>query len=208
MLAAGSSYRALAAKFPGLSRDQLHRHHRRGHVAPAKIANCLAGVETIRELKERAVAENGAVIDYLASLRSILMGAIVRNAEANSASSLMMLSGRMIQTLEAIGRITGEIEKNNPSISVTTNVAVMSDPRMLQLQSGLLAIARQIPEARAPIVALLRDLDAKPSGSLKEAFRGPSGRDAALGLEKPAHELPMPPDAARAGPPLIEGDAA
>ena len=72
--------------------------------------------------------------------------------------TLATLSSRLVEVLREIGKITGEIERLNPSVNVTTNIAIMSDPRMILLQEGLLTIARQVPEARGPIVELLRRL--------------------------------------------------
>lgn len=72
--------------------------------------------------------------------------------------------------LKAIGAITGEIERLNPSISITNNLAIMGDPRMIELQDGLLGVARRVPEARGPIVELLRKLDQpEPSSPARTA---------------------------------------
>jgi hypothetical protein len=199
--AGGATLDSLASRFH-VHRDAVHRHMR--HVPQDRIANYLAGVATIAELRERAAAENGSVLDYLASLRSLLMGAIVRRAEAQSASSLMMLSGRMIQVLEAIGKLTGEIERNNPSIAITNNVAItMSDPKMVALQSGLLSIGRAHPAARSEIVALLRALDAAPGARLAGALQ-----DGASAPETAASGVPWAANAQTDGPPMIEGSAA
>ena len=87
------------------------------------------------------------------------MGAVTASAEANSAFTLATLSGRLVEVLKEIGKITGEIERLNPSISITNNLAIMSDPRMIELTSGLLTIARSHPEVRGDLIALLRNLD-------------------------------------------------
>jgi hypothetical protein len=190
----------VARKF-GVSRDLIWRHMR--HVPQTTIANYLAGPKTIEELRERALAENGSVLDYLGSLRSLLFGAIVTSAKAQSASSLMMLSGRMIQCLEAIGKLTGEITRDDRSINVTTNVAVMSDSRFLELQSGLLRIAREFPAARGSIVSLLRDLDAKGAPGLQGSLPRSSAMDVAPMSSEAPHGLTCP----AAGPPTIEHEA-
>ena len=77
----------------------------------------------------------------------------------------------MVEVLKEIGRLTGEIERLSPSVNVTNNIAVMSDPRMIELQSGLLSIARQVPQAKTPIVELLRrlDLPEQPSAASRTA---------------------------------------
>jgi hypothetical protein len=157
--ASGCSFDALAKKFR-VHKDAIWRHWR-DHVSAEMKTSYLAGPATIAELKERALAEGGTVLDYLVTLRSIIMGAITASAEAQSGFTLATLSGRLVEVLKEIGKLTGEIERLNPGINVTTNIAIMNDPRMIELQSGLLSIARVHPQARAEIVALLRGLDAR-----------------------------------------------
>jgi hypothetical protein len=159
--ASGASLESLARKFK-VSKDSVWRHWK-DHVTADLKTSYLAGPATIAELKERAVKEGGSILDYLGILRSVLMGAITASAEAQSAFTLAALSGRLVEVLKEIGKLTGEIERLNPGINVTTNIAVGSDPRMLELQTGLLMIARAHPAARADIVALLRDLDSRPA---------------------------------------------
>jgi len=161
--ASGASLESLARKFK-VHKDAVWRHWR-DHVSADLKTSYLAGPATIAELRERAAKEGGSILDHLSILRSILMGAITASAEAQSAFTLAALSGRLVEVLREIGRITGEIERLNPSVNVTTNIAIMSDPRMIELQSGLLQIARSHPATRADLVALLRGLDAKPDGS-------------------------------------------
>ena len=161
--ASGASLESLARKFKA-HKDAIWRHWR-DHVSADLKTSYLAGPATIAELKERAVAEGGSILDHLVILRSILMGAVTASAEAQSAFTLAALSGRLVEVLKEIGKLTGEIERLNPGINVTTNIAIMSDPRMIELQSGLLSIARAHPAARADLVALLRGLDAKPDSA-------------------------------------------
>jgi hypothetical protein len=157
--ASGASLDSLARKFK-VHRDAIWRHHKDHLSADLKTAY-LAGPATIAELKERAVAEGGSILDYLGILRSVLMGAITASAEAQSAFTLAALSGRLVEVLKEIGKLTGEIERLNPSVNVTTNIAILASPQFVELQTGLLMIARQHPGARADIIALLRGLDAK-----------------------------------------------
>lgn len=154
--ASGASLESLARKFK-VHKDAVWRHWR-DHVSADLKTSYLAGPATIAELRERAAAEGGSLLDYFTTLRSILMGAITASAEAQSAFTLAALSGRLVEVLKEIGKLTGEIERLNPGVSVTTNIAVFSDPRIIELQSGLLAIARAHPQARPEIVSLLRRL--------------------------------------------------
>ena len=157
--ASGASLESLARKFR-VHKDAIWRHWR-DHVSADLKVQYLAGPATIAALKERAVAEGGSILDYLGILRSVLMGAITASAEAQSAFTLAALSGRLVEVLREIGKLTGEIERLDPGINVTTNIAIMSDPRMIDLQSGLLAIARGHPEVRSDLIALLRNLDSR-----------------------------------------------
>ncbi|MGD0183767.1 MAG: hypothetical protein ABSC25_00790 [Roseiarcus sp.] len=159
--ASGASLDSLARKFK-LHRDAIWRHWK-DHVSADLKMQYLAGPATIAELKERAAKEGGSILDHLSILRSILMGAITASAEAQSAFTLSALSGRLVEVLREIGKITGEIERLNPGINVTTNIAVFNDPKFLELQSGLLAIARTHPGARPDIITLLRGLDSRPA---------------------------------------------
>ena len=159
--ASGASLESLARKFK-LHKDAIWRHWR-DHVSADLKTAYLAGPATIAELKERAAKEGGSILDHLSILRSILMGAITASAEAQSAFTLAALSGRLVEVLKEIGKLTGEIERLNPSVSITNNVAIFNDPTFLELQAGLLAIARTHPAARPDIIALLRSLDAASS---------------------------------------------
>jgi len=169
--ASGASLESLAKKFR-VHKDSIWRHWK-DHVSPDLKIQYLAGPATIAELKERAALEGGSILDHLSILRSILMGAITASAEAQSAFTLATLSGRLVEILKEIGKLTGEIERLNPSISITNNLAILSDQRMIELQSGLLSIARKHPAARGDLVALLRGLDAAaPSRPLPPLIEG------------------------------------
>ncbi len=161
--ASGASLDSLARKFK-IHRDAIWRHWK-DHVSADLKTSYLAGPAAIAELKERAAEEGGSILDYLGILRSVLMGAITASAEAQSAFTLATLSGRLVEVLKEIGKLTGEIERLNPSISITNNLAIMSDPRMIELQSGLLTIARTHAGARGDIIALLRGLDSEPGAN-------------------------------------------
>jgi hypothetical protein len=197
--ASGASLESLAKKFR-IHKDAVWRHWR-DHVSADLKTAYLAGPATIAELKERAAEEGGSILDYLGILRSVLMGAITASAEAQSAFTLATLSGRLVEVLKEIGKLTGEIERLNPGVNVTTNIAIMSDPRMIELQSGLLTIARTHPAARGDIIALLRGLDARPAG-IAGGLLAPVGDDGAAAPGMALGGLPGP-----AVLPIIEGEA-
>jgi hypothetical protein len=206
--AGGASYRSLAVKFPGLSRDQLHRHWLRCVSKQRRLA-LVAGPIKLDELAARAASESRSLIDYLGITRSILFNQLLAGAEAGDRYGVATIAGRLLENLRELGRLSGELRDfaSSTTINQTNNVAIMmSSPQMVELSSGLLAIARQHPLVRPEIVALLRRIDAAgPAGSLS----GPAGKeDGAPMLEKAAGGLPMRPGEARSSPPLNEGDAA
>ncbi len=159
MRASGVSFAALEAKF-GVPRATLHGHWHR-HVGADRRLTYLVGKTTIQEIRERAVEENLSVLDYLAILRSGLMGQFVHQVEADAAVDAAKVAGRVLDVLREIGKITGEIARV-AAPSTTVNVSVNAAPGFADLQAGLLNIARAHPAARGDIVALLRHLDGAP----------------------------------------------
>jgi hypothetical protein len=202
----GVSLDALAKQF-SISRDVLWRHMRTCVSAERKVSyrlSYLAGKETIAALRERAQAEGGSVLDYLLMLRTILMGQITASAEAKSAYTLSTLSGRLVECLKEIGKLTGEIERLNPQIAIQNNIAIMAEPKMVELQAGLLALARAHgPAVRSDVIELLRRLDAAPARDLTGSLQGPEATSIPLGARKAVGGLPRPSGAALGSPPTI-----
>lgn len=159
--ASGASYDVLAVRF-GVSKDALWRHYK-NHVSEQLKASYLAGKATIAELRERAAQESMSVLDYLAIARSMIIGMMTSAAEAGDGFRVGALSSRLVEVLREIGRITGEVDKLGGGVNITNNVAIFSDPRMVELQTGLVRIAREHPDARPALLALLRGLDSKPA---------------------------------------------
>jgi hypothetical protein len=188
--AGGASLESLARKFK-VHKDAVWRHWR-DHVSADLKTTYLCGAATIEALREKAASEKGSILDYLTTLRSILMGAVTASAEAGSATTLANLTGRLVEVLREIGKLTGAIERLNPGVNVTTNIAIMADPRMIELQSGLLQIARLHPGVRQDIIGLLRNLDAKSAGGGGALLTPTAGNGA--DPETPASGLPRPPD--------------
>jgi hypothetical protein len=160
----GASLRSLAKQF-NFHRDQVHRHMR-NHVPASTRAVLLVGKTPLEQLRAKAAEEKGSVLEHLTIARSMTLNAMMSTAEAASWPTFTLLVGRYTETNRAIAQITGELERLSPSIAIQNNIAIMSDPRMIQLQSGLLTIARAHPAARQDIVGLLRRLDAAPSTAL------------------------------------------
>ena len=161
--AGGAGLDALAEKFE-IERTAIWRHWQK-HVSADLKTQYLVGPATLEELRDRAAKENGSLLDYLGIMRSVLVGQLVGQAEAGMAFGVATVSGRLIECLKEIGKITGEITRLNPSVNITNNIAILSDPRFLDLQTGLLVVARKHPEARADLIELVRKLDGRPDAS-------------------------------------------
>src|SRR5580658_1403267 len=161
---AGCSLEAIAVKYSkpehALHRASVHRHCR-DHLDEAARASYLADVP-IQELTARAAKEGVTLLDYLGLIRSTLISQMLVASGVNDGHRVAALAGRSIEVLREIGRLTGELSKIGSAISITNNVAIFNDPKFIELQAGLLAIARAHPDARADIVALLCTLDSRP----------------------------------------------
>ena len=103
----GVSLERLAEQF-GVHKDAIWRHCQKHLTDEAKISY-LAGPAAIADLANRAADENRSLIDYLSITRSILFRQLVRAAEDSNAHQAERVAGRLLETLNAIGKITGEI---------------------------------------------------------------------------------------------------
>jgi hypothetical protein len=107
--AGGASFRSLAAKFPGLSRDQLHRHWR--HLSRDRRLALVAGPGTIEEMAAKAAAESKGLVDYLGITRSVLFNQFLCAAEAGDRNGVSVIAGRLLDSLRELGRLTGELRE-------------------------------------------------------------------------------------------------
>ena len=158
---AGQTLNKLAAQF-SVSKDSIWRHFRQ-HVSAESKAGYLVGAGRIAELVQIAAEENASIVDYLKLNRSILMGQLHRLAQANDANGVASISGRLLDTLKAIGQISGEIGDlaAKTTINIQHNTVILNSAPFTELTMGLLRVTAQHPEARKAIVALLNDLDRK-----------------------------------------------
>jgi hypothetical protein len=157
--AGGASLDKLAEKF-GVERDAVHRHWHK-HVAPEMKASYLCGPAELAGLAEKAAQEGDSVLDYLRMIRTVLTGQLAAVTEAGDARAAAYVAGRLTHTLEAIGRVTGEMgELARSTINITNNVAVLAEhPAFMRVQATMLRALAPYPDARGAVVAALRDLD-------------------------------------------------
>lgn len=164
---AGASQRSVGRKF-GLDKDAMSRHFRL-HVTRERKAELLAGPAKITDLANAAADESRSLLDELRIVRSVLFNQFLTAAEVGDRNGVGLIAGRLLESLDRLGRLSGELRELS---GVTIGqINVFADPKFLALQRGLIEVARQHPEARGSIIALLRDLD---SSDEVKTIAGPS----------------------------------
>jgi hypothetical protein len=176
----GVSLRIVAKRFGLTGKDAVHYHFKR-HVTPERRASLMLGAAKLEELVNQATQESRSLLERMNVATSILFSRFIACAEAGDDNALANIAGRLNTLFRDYAHLTGELRGASVTINQTT-VNILSTPEFVALQSGLLALVRKYPEARADVVSLLRDL--------------------AKG-EAPA----VRPSVAEHGPPLIEGEA-
>ena len=161
MRAGGVTLDRLAEQF-GVSKDSVWRHQK-SHVTAEQIAGYLLGPAKVARLVEVAAEESGGLLDYLKVVRSVLVGQLDRVAQKNDHNGVAIVSWRLLETLKAIGQITGEIGDlaAKTTINIQQNTVILNSQPFTELQAGLLRVCASHPEARKAIVALFLDLDRK-----------------------------------------------
>ena len=169
---AGASFRAIAEKYSTptriVSRSAIHRHVR-DHVDEASIASYLADIP-LEEIAARAAKEGMSLLDYFGLVRSTIIQQMLVASGVNDGHRVGALAGRAVEVLKEIGRLSGELTRIGSTISITNNVAVFADPKFIELQTGLLTIARQHPAARADIISLLRNMESPTTAKRNGAY--------------------------------------
>jgi len=159
--AGGASLDSLAAKF-NVDRDAIWRHWNR-HVSAEMKAGYLAGPVQLQDLAAKAADTGGSVLDGLRAVQVVLMGHLASATEAGDGRAAAYIAARLVHTLETIARISGELGDlaRSTTYNITNNVAVLQDhPAFMKVQASLLRALAPFPDARAAVVAALRDLEA------------------------------------------------
>lgn len=153
----GASLDAVAEKF-GVSRDAIHRHVT-NHVEPEMRANYLAGPIALHQLAQRAADEGVSLLDYLSIMRSTLFRQFDVAASVGDHHGVGMISGRLLETLREIGKLTGELTKATGNIQINNNLLVLQSPLFAEAQSAVISALASFPEARHAVIRELRALE-------------------------------------------------
>jgi hypothetical protein len=162
LLASGASYRSVAAKFGFRSPPTVARHWRQ-HVTKEAKASYLGGAIKLHELAERAQAESMGLLDYLSIMRGQLMRMFQASSETGDVHGVNHTSGRLMEVLNMIAKLTGEIRVlSSGATMITNNIAVLNSPDFARVQSAILAALGPYPDARAAVINQLRLLEIEP----------------------------------------------
>lgn len=165
----GMSCDRVGLKFK-VHRDAVWRHMT--HVTEADRAQLIIDLP-IRELAAQAAEENASLMDYLGICRGVLMKQLFLAADSGDRVGTAALSGRVLEYLKEIGKITGEIS-NLASMTQVNNTAIfVGSPEFAALQTMLIERLRGWPDALAAVIEGLRELDgqAAPEGLANVAAR-------------------------------------
>jgi hypothetical protein len=158
----GLSLDKLADRF-GVHRDAIWRHAK-SHISEADISASMMGRSQIAKLAEVAAEDATSTLDSLKVLKGMLFRLIDVKARAGDETSVSKLAGPLLRTISQLGTLTGEISTlaaTSTVYNITNNQTIINSAPFLELQTGLLRICAKHPEARADVVALFSELDAK-----------------------------------------------
>jgi hypothetical protein len=162
LLAGGAALNAVCRKFSGISRYALARHWD-NHVGEERRATLLLGPVAKAALASRLAEESESVLDHHRATRCALYAALDTAVTANDRNAVALLAGRLTEVNNAIGRLTGQLI-NSPLVQQTT-INFHASSEYVRLRDGLLQLAREHPDVRPHLIALLKRLDSEPNST-------------------------------------------
>jgi hypothetical protein len=155
LLAAGASIKGTARKFE-IDYHALRRHWI-NHVTAEARATYIAGAGATKDQLEAVVAdESVALIDHYRIVRGALYKGLGAASEVGDSNALALLAGRLHENFRDCGRLTGELQRG-PLLNIQNNVLV--NPDYTKAIARIVGAVAPYPEARAAVIAALRDLD-------------------------------------------------
>jgi hypothetical protein len=160
--AGGVPLRAIAERFGLTGKDAVH-YHFKNHVTPERRASLMIGPAQWETLSNQAAQESRTLLERMNVATSILFKRFVACAEAGADYALVGIAGKLNALFRDYAELTGQLREISTSVTINQNtINLIASPEFVALQSGLLAIVRAHPDARADIIGLLRSLEAKP----------------------------------------------
>lgn len=162
VLSGGASMRATAKRF-GVDYMAVRRHWTT-HVTDERRAALIAGPTKLSELADRAAEEGGSLLDHFVILRNTLYRRLDACDEAGDAPQVASLSGRIIEVLREMGRLTGDLTRTG----VTINNNIFVSPQFAELQAALIEALARHPDARVDVIRAFRTLEARSAPPMIE----------------------------------------
>jgi hypothetical protein len=164
--ASGKSDRKIAAEF-GLRRDSVRRHWL-NHVTPPRKAELVAGPIELAKLAKMAAEQDASLLDYLSILRTNLFWLFEDARKRGLVLDCASIADKLLKVLKVIGELSGQLRQaglvtiNNVNAvgSMSSGpTLVINDPAVIRMQAAIIHALGPHPEARAAVVAALRDLE-------------------------------------------------
>jgi hypothetical protein len=136
-------------------------------MSPEYRAALLLGRDTLqtklKAVAEYAAEENTSLLDHYRIARAGIYTLLDAALDGRDRVGYSMLVGRLHENLAATARLTGQLS-SNPMIShMTINNNLHASPEYARLRDGLLQLAREHPEIRPALFAMLKRLDTEPT---------------------------------------------
>ncbi|HEY3886224.1 MAG TPA: hypothetical protein VGL62_13495 [Vicinamibacterales bacterium] len=163
LLSGGASLRSVAKRF-GVAYHTTRRHWQQ-HVSAERRVALIAGPTKLSELADRAAEEGGSLLDHFIILRNTLYRRLDACDEAGDAAQVASLSGRIIEVLREMGRLTGDLSK--AGVNITNNIFI--SPQFAELQAALIETLGRHPDARTDVIRAFRALEAGSSPQIIDA---------------------------------------
>src|SRR4051794_7308775 len=162
---AGVGLDKIAEQFD-VSRDAVWRHMGK-HLSEADKAAYLAEVP-LAEMLARAADEGVSLLDFFKIVRGTLMKQFQLAASVNDRKAVAALAGKLNETLNLIGNITGEMLRLAPGTVVNNTAVFINSPAFTDLQSMLVRKLGAYPDALSAVVEGLQELEASalPPGQM------------------------------------------
>ncbi|HEY1749583.1 MAG TPA: hypothetical protein VGG11_22840 [Xanthobacteraceae bacterium] len=155
LLSGGASLRSVAKRF-GVAYHTTRRHWL-NHVSAERRTALIAGPTKLSELADRAAEEGGSLLDHFIILRNTLYRRLDACDEAGDSGQVASLSGRIIEVLREMGRLTGDLSRTG--VNITNNIFI--SPQFAELQAALIEALGRHPEARVDVIRAFRALEAR-----------------------------------------------
>jgi hypothetical protein len=158
LLSGGANIRSVAKKF-AVPYHSLRRHWT-NHVSTEARAKHIAGAELSKdELVEQVADESLGYLDHYRIARARIYQGLRIADEAKDLGHLDRLTARLHENLRDSARLTGDLQRG-PLLAINqTTVNFLANPDAARAVARIVGAVAPFPEARAAVVAALRELD-------------------------------------------------